>query len=334
MNIDKIIENIKLMTDKDKNIFFEMSTLPKIKSISDEDFFNLILDLPEDHEALSKLLLFIKSANACGGASALYDKSREVADKLVDDIRATEAFDFYEQSDIRVRHPLDPVHIEKAFYHPDNNGKKFVSIDLKKANFQALTLVDKSILLNQDSYDDLIRKYTSDEFLISSKDLRQFIFRKLKPKQQIIIQEGVVNYLVSALKHSGIADPHIQVHSSDEVIVLNTMQNLEKINTLINSIRTLSFANVAVIENREGIDRRLHTQRPVSFDVSQFTLNLVKSKTNKSYYYKKNNEGEVVSIKTVPPKELMSIIDAIKNQELELNQKKHNEKEVYHEPSY
>lgn len=64
----------------------------------------------------------------------------------------------------------------KNIYNQENVGNNFISIDLKKANFQVLNKVDKNILFNSDTYEDFIGKFTDIEYIKHSKYTRQVIF--------------------------------------------------------------------------------------------------------------------------------------------------------------
>ena len=79
---------------------------------------------------------------------------------------------------------------EHSLYSEETNGKFYVSIDLKKANFQALKFAG---VLDDVDYDHFMYKYGADEYIRNSKYLRQVIFGKMtvimNKKQHFIVND-------------------------------------------------------------------------------------------------------------------------------------------------
>ena len=73
-----------------------------------------------------------------------------------------------------------------------NHLKAFLSIDLKKANFQALKYHDENILFGCETYEELLDKFNMPEHFKKSKYLRQVIFGKLNPKRVTTIQRHMM----------------------------------------------------------------------------------------------------------------------------------------------
>lgn len=78
-------------------------------------------------------------------------------------------------------------------YNCENNGKLFLSIDLKKANFQTLKYINKDIVLNANTYEDFIGKFTDLDYIKQSKYTRQVVFGKLNPKRHITAEKFLIN---------------------------------------------------------------------------------------------------------------------------------------------
>ena len=84
---------------------------------------------------------------------------------------------------------------KKNIYHSGFDGKTLISIDLKKANFNALKQYDSSIVLDSDTYEDLIYRYTSHEYITQSKQIRPVIFGNLLPSKQASIQKTMMHMI-------------------------------------------------------------------------------------------------------------------------------------------
>ena len=69
---------------------------------------------------------------------------------------------------------ISEIHIPSSdIYKPTNDGKRFISIDMKKANFHSLKAFAPDIFDNADTWEDFMRKFTDDEHIIGSKYVRQ-----------------------------------------------------------------------------------------------------------------------------------------------------------------
>lgn len=82
----------------------------------------------------------------------------------------------------------------KSIYNNDNNGKMFVSFDLKKANFSALMYHEPRIFGSETpiSFEEWIGKYTDLKYIIESKYTRQVVFGKLNPARQIKVEKYMI----------------------------------------------------------------------------------------------------------------------------------------------
>lgn len=86
----------------------------------------------------------------------------------------------------------------KGIYNNDNVGKMFLSIDVKKANFQALKYVNRDIVRNCDTYEEFIMSFCNEyplmgKYISESKYTRQVIFGTMNPKRHITIEKYMIN---------------------------------------------------------------------------------------------------------------------------------------------
>ena len=78
---------------------------------------------------------------------------------------------------------------EHSIYNEECDGRFFVSIDLKKANFQALKYAG---VINDESYKDFIYRHGGDDYIAESKYLRQVIFGKMNPSRTIRVEKHIM----------------------------------------------------------------------------------------------------------------------------------------------
>ncbi len=96
-----------------------------------------------------------------GDASKFLDAYYEVRDNVIKTVTESEAFKKFNESKFdwcKIEPPLQPRN--KELYNPDNVGKRFLSFDLVKSNFQSLIYVNPDILMNAWTYVDFIDKFT------------------------------------------------------------------------------------------------------------------------------------------------------------------------------
>eukprot|EP01105_Mastigella_eilhardi_P013900 TRINITY_DN3167_c0_g1_i1.p1 TRINITY_DN3167_c0_g1~~TRINITY_DN3167_c0_g1_i1.p1 ORF type:complete len:245 (+),score=59.83 TRINITY_DN3167_c0_g1_i1:73-807(+) len=87
----------------------------------------------------------------------------------------------------------------KDIYTTENCGKKLISLDMKQANFNALRLINPALVRNAATYEAFMATITDDKFLIGSKHLRQVIFGKANPKQQVAVEQQVMYNIAHTL---------------------------------------------------------------------------------------------------------------------------------------
>ena len=122
-------------------------------------------------------------------------------------------------------------------YNETNNNRKFISVDLKKANFQALRLVN---VIDDKNYFDFLSHYTDIQYIKDSKYTRQVIFGKLNAKRQITVEKYIISLIYETLLSfdwfKEIIDK-VESFASDE-IVFSVKNNVDDytVNFVINDL--------------------------------------------------------------------------------------------------
>lgn len=112
---------------------------------------------------------------------------------------------------------------ERSVYTEETDGKCFISIDLKKANFQALRWMD---VIDDYSYDHFIRRMGGDDYIAGSKYLRQVIFGKCNPSRQVTIEKHLMSLVEDAIKNK-MSNHGFKLYSfnSDELVYEENFDN-------------------------------------------------------------------------------------------------------------
>jgi hypothetical protein len=98
-----------------------------------------------------------------------------------------------------------------------SEDKKYLSIDLKMANWQAIKKYDP-YFLNElgDTYIDFLNKFDIHPIFHNSKHFRQYIFGNINPKRQVRVQRVMINDVINNL--SSVNGIKLEFVKYDEVI--------------------------------------------------------------------------------------------------------------------
>lgn len=196
------------MKDKLKRKFIKDTNLPI--QVLDSPYFEYFLDLYEptykSRSSWEKLRKEIKD----GSIEDWMKMESEVIEKIIKDITTSDPY----QTFIKDKNWDSGIsEIGNTLYSESNLGKKFLGIDISKANFQALRYYNPSIFLNEDTWENFVGLYTESEHIKSSKNIRQVIFGKTNPSRIIRVEK----YLCKRIEEI-ISLPNLFSRKTDEVI--------------------------------------------------------------------------------------------------------------------
>lgn len=169
-----------------------------IPLINEEYFFYYLGLYQKDYNSLEYYfeLLDIINKKYGGDCNKFLEDYYNVRDKIITTVVESEAFQKFNTMDMNVFAIKDRPNItSNNIYNNDNIGEFFISIDLKKANFQTLRNIDKEIVLGADTYEDFIGKFTDLDYIKESKHTRQIIWGKCNPKRHITAEKYFITQI-------------------------------------------------------------------------------------------------------------------------------------------
>ena len=173
-------------------------------------------------------------------------------DNIITTIEKSDAFQSFNTKDMSEYTITDKPNVtSNNIYNCENIGKCFLSIDLKKANFQALKYADSNIVLNADTYEEFIGRFTELEYIKESKYSRQVIFGKCNPKRHMTVEKYLTNKVWKLYQNYWFDDCNIVSISNDEIII-ETKCELD--NEYLLSERTYKIEKT--IKNELGLEVR------------------------------------------------------------------------------
>lgn len=157
-----------------------------------------------------------------GNIDAWLNHYAQIRDNIITTIENSEAYKMFNNMDLK-KYPLPECKAgDVNIYNCTNVGNKFVSIDLKKANFQTLRHINPEIVLNCKTYEDLMDKFGGDDYFKKSKYTRQVIFGKLNPKRTIYFEKRLIcdffHEMANTAFHTLCDNATLVAVKSDEII--------------------------------------------------------------------------------------------------------------------
>lgn len=140
-------------------------------------------------------------------------------DAVILDIKNTEIYQKFNEEDMNkyaVSHKNLP---NKDIFKPSNDGKCFISIDMRKANFSSLHHYDSNIFSGASSWEEFIGRYTDNQHIINSKYIRQVILGNCNPKRHITYEKYLMDGVLTYLTDVFVSMDRVVFFSNDEIVI-------------------------------------------------------------------------------------------------------------------
>ena len=219
-----------LKDNRIKDRFVKDYSLP-IKVVRDVEYlgesldsFNYYLSHMKEYYNTEKSLDNLKKyLNKVNCSEDFFEKTSKVISEVQKSIVEKKEFESFKNSYSMYKGDLESLDLKKNKYLLlENDGKKFISIDLKEANFQSLGFFDSNLVGGYDSYNKYIREFTDEEYILEAKRIRQVIFgdKVICPKGQQRIQRYIIGETIKSLTENGYIDKKTPMEvTSDEIII-------------------------------------------------------------------------------------------------------------------
>lgn len=203
-------------------------------NVFSEPYFSYYTELYEPvYNIEEKMQWFKKVLSKFNTVDEFFVYSESVSQNIKKAIAETNAYKELNSVDMNKDFPLEEQVKQQNIYIDPNVGKKLISIDLQKANFNSLNVFGLKNELNINSYEDLMKLFTDDKYFLESKKIRQVIFGDLNPSRQQRIQKYIINTFCKKLKEAGCI---LTSASSDEIIIQNPDMNIERVKSILRDV--------------------------------------------------------------------------------------------------
>lgn len=159
------------------------------------------------------------------------DHYDSMSKRIIEDIRKSYTFEKFNETNMQL-YAVKTNIPDRDVYKNENVGKSFISIDMSKANYTALTHyelhkcreISTRMFASADetkpyNYKAFISRYTDNEHIINSKNIRQVIFGNCNCGRNQTYQKYLMNRLLDKLVQSGVATDLVMSLRSDEIIL-------------------------------------------------------------------------------------------------------------------
>lgn len=199
--------------------------------VCDPEYIEYYINLLDDvYDTKRKYAMFLDLHSRLGGDEEFFQYSSKVQKDALDFIKNSDSYQRFISDSKELfsgcRWIADSVP-KGQVYKGVNDGKRFFSIDLVKANYQALRYYSKNIIgssdliLGTDNFNDFIRKFTDEPYFAEAKKFRQVIFGNMNPKRQQKIQKYIINQVLEyLLGNKFFSEDDLRDYTSDEIVFL------------------------------------------------------------------------------------------------------------------
>ena len=247
-----------------------------INTYDDNYFFDKLSQIDgaiEKYDNFEEMIMKYKSPEV------FLDEYDKICNKIISHIQSKPEFQTFNTMDMK-EYIVQNQFPSKTIFVGNNIGKTLLSIDMQKANFSSLKYYSPNIFDNKNTWQDFVKQFTNNEYIISSKNIRQVIMGNCNPKRQGNYEKFLMNKLLDEL--STVLDVKDIVFFSNDEIVFD-IKNLENFTSKEEEIKN-------AINN---------TNLP--FDVEVFKLCGVIDKSNAIQGYYKKHYNKEIEFKAIDP---------------------------------
>lgn len=167
---------------------------------------------------LEKWNLFVEELQKYNCEQDYFEEYNRVKDSAIITIKESEAYQRFNSDDMNKYHVTHENLPNKDIFKPTNDGKSFISIDMRKANFSSLHHYSAD-MFGVNTWEEFIGKFTDNQHIINSKYIRQVILGNCNPKRHITYEKYLMDILLTDLLEKHIPIERVVFFSNDEIVI-------------------------------------------------------------------------------------------------------------------
>ena len=193
-------------------------------TVLEEPYFSYFVKLyDKDYGSIEKYRMLEETLKKAGSEEAFLEEYAKAKDAAITQTEALPEYTAFLQEDMNryaVETPRIPNLAGRDVYVLPNDGRRFISIDMRKANFQVLRKYSRALVFGADTYEEYIRRFTDMPYVAQSKYTRQVIFGNMCPKRQVTMEKYCMRQVFDFLKQGkNVKDSFFAVFTNDEIVL-------------------------------------------------------------------------------------------------------------------
>lgn len=273
------------LSNRLKQRFLKDYSLP-FQVVQEPIFSYQIAEIDSHYNTIQKLEMLKQSVIQLGNEEEIYQETARIKESLIEKIMSQPEYKELEQDRLENYSVKNNIP-QQDIYSMNNDGKCFLSIDLKHANFNVFKMYSPSLVLNHLDYESLISSETDLDYFKQSKYLRQVIFGNLLPKKQQRLQKWIIDKIITVLVDElGIDTLNIQAASSDEIVIEIDYELAE---TMLEKVKTAIQTNPNTMDYKEWLSFQIFKLKSIDgrkfFVKESLNSSKVEFKAIQSYFF-------------------------------------------------
>lgn len=182
---------------------------------------------------LGKWEVFIRELERYYCEQDYFEEYNCVKDVAILNIKESEAYKRFNEEDMNKFSVQNVNFSNKDIFKPSNDGKTFISVDMRKANFSSLHHYSEDMFKDTfgvaNTWEEYINKFTNNQHIVNSKYIRQVILGNCNPKRHITYEKYLMNTVLTYLTSNYVSMDRVVCFSNDEIVVdISDMKDSEK----------------------------------------------------------------------------------------------------------
>lgn len=278
-----------------------------IKVYDEIDFMHRIKLYDPFYHTIEKWNQFYNIVTAYPNEEEYLAEFNRVKDEAIDFIKESEGYIAFTNLDMNVFAVKNKNLPGKDIFHPSNIGRTFISIDMKKANFNSLRYYDSGIFDEKDTWEDFIRNFTDNECIINSKHTREVILGNCACKRHITFEKHLMDNLLTEMLNA-ISEENINV-SIDQIVFFSNDEIIFDITGMFSD---------DVKKLRDMIERIVDAS-PLPFRIEKFYLRGIRRNDTTIIGYIRELESGEMDFKCLSAMNVPFVIKTLLNKPIDEN---------------
>ena len=200
-----------------------------IRLFKEPYFTDRIILYDKFYGTIEKWNIFVEELQKYHCEQDYFEEYNRIKDAAIQDIKNSEAFQRFNEEDMN-KYSIPNKYESlpgKDIFKPSNDGRFFLSIDMKKANFSALQYYNKDIFNGAETWEEFIGRYTNNSHIVNSKYIRQVILGNCNPRRQITYEKYLMAEILDYIIMAFLPIENVAFFSNDEIVFDITDNNYE-----------------------------------------------------------------------------------------------------------